>query len=121
MATAWTVRVTPQVRGWLREIMKTDTKTAAAINAAVDELVARGPALGAPLVKSIESGDVDHLKELRPRSGQQVSIRILFVFDPLRRAVLLVGGNKAGDWSGWYDKTIPEAKIAYDIWLSQMM
>jgi hypothetical protein len=27
--------------------------------------------------------------------------------------VLLVGGDKAGDWRGWYDKAIPEAEAAY--------
>ncbi|MFD0594318.1 type II toxin-antitoxin system RelE/ParE family toxin [Catellatospora coxensis] len=35
-----------------------------------------------------------NLKELRPRSGRDVSIRILFVFDPWFQAVLLVAGNK---------------------------
>jgi hypothetical protein len=54
------------------------------------------------------------MKELRPSA---TSIRILFVFDPERRAVLLVAGDKAGDWSGWYDRNIPIAGQRYEAWL----
>jgi hypothetical protein len=46
-----------------------------------------------------------------------VAIRILFVFDPWSQAVLLVAGNKAGDWSRWYKEAIPVAEGSYDSWL----
>jgi hypothetical protein len=59
------------------------------------------------------------LKELRPRSGRKVSIRILFVFDPWSRAVLLVGGNKAGNWRRWYKTAIQNAERRYEVWLEQ--
>ncbi|MEV0155415.1 type II toxin-antitoxin system RelE/ParE family toxin [Micromonospora sp. NPDC050686] len=58
------------------------------------------------------------LKELRPRSGRDVAIRVLFVFDPWSLAVLLVAGNKAGDWTRWYEKAIPMAEVAYEGWLA---
>ncbi|MFC0003019.1 type II toxin-antitoxin system RelE/ParE family toxin [Micromonospora siamensis] len=51
------------------------------------------------------------------RSGQQVSIRILFVFDPWSQAVLLVAGNKAGDWDRWYNRAVPQAEDAYADWI----
>jgi hypothetical protein len=38
----------------------------------------------------------------------------LFAFDPVRRAVLLVAGDKAGNWRGWYDTNIPLADKRYD-------
>ena len=38
---------------------------------------------------------------------------MLFIFDPERRAVLLVADNKAGNWSGWYGKAIPLAERLY--------
>ncbi|MEW2383021.1 type II toxin-antitoxin system RelE/ParE family toxin [Micromonospora sp. NPDC047707] len=60
----------------------------------------------------------NNLKELRPRSGRDVAIRILFVFDPWSQAVLLVAGNKAGDWTRWYDGAIPVAEVAYEGWLA---
>jgi hypothetical protein len=34
-------------------------------------------------------------------------VRLLFVFDPDRQAVILVGGDKAGNWSGWYRVAVP--------------
>jgi hypothetical protein len=33
-------------------------------------------------------------------------IRILFAFDPRREAIFLVGGDKSGNWEGWYRKAI---------------
>ena len=40
-------------------------------------------------------------------------MRLLFVFDPQRRAVCLVGGDKSGKWSEWYKTAIPQAEEAY--------
>jgi len=34
------------------------------------------------------------MKELRPGSAGKSEIRILFVFDPNRQAIMLVGGDK---------------------------
>jgi hypothetical protein len=59
------------------------------------------------------------MKELRPGSSGRSEVRILFIFDPERRAVLLVAGDKSGDWKCWYDKSIPEADRRYDVWLSE--
>ena len=52
------------------------------------------------------------MKELRASLGR-AHLRVLFVFDPSRRAVLLVGGNKAGQWQSWYRRAIPEAERLY--------
>nr|CTQ96200.1 hypothetical protein [Kibdelosporangium sp. MJ126-NF4] len=38
----------------------------------------------------------------------------MFVFDPRRHAILLVAGDKSGDWKGWYDENIPVAEARYD-------
>lgn len=43
---------------------------------------------------------------------------ILFVFDPKRQAVLLVAGDKAGDWRGWYQVSIPLAEARHQRWLA---
>jgi hypothetical protein len=42
------------------------------------------------------------------------SIRILFAFDPRRMAILLLGGNKRGQWERWYRISIPIADDLYD-------
>ncbi len=39
------------------------------------------------------------------------------IFDPARRAIVLLGGDKRGNWSGWYERTIPEADDLYDDYL----
>jgi hypothetical protein len=42
----------------------------------------------------------------------RVAVRILFVFDPERRAVLLVADDKTGQWLAWYRPAIPLAEVA---------
>jgi hypothetical protein len=59
------------------------------------------------------------LKELRPASRGGSEVRILFVFDPNRRAVLLVAGDKAGQWSAWYRQAVSLAETRYDIYLKE--
>lgn len=34
---------------------------------------------------------------------------MLFAFDPRREAIVLVAGDKAGNWDGWYRQAIPLA------------
>lgn len=38
---------------------------------------------------------------------------MMFVFDPDRAAIFLVAGDKAGQWSRWYDEAIPLAEARY--------
>ncbi|MEV8515797.1 type II toxin-antitoxin system RelE/ParE family toxin [Dactylosporangium sp. NPDC051484] len=102
----------------MRSLRQSDPDTYLAVNVAIDMLAERGPGLGRPLVDTLQGSTIGNLKELRPRSGRDVSIRILFVFDPWSQAVLLVAGNKAGEWSGWYKTAIPVAEIAYEDWLA---
>ena len=52
-------------------------------------------------------------KELRPGSAARSEIRVLFAFDPTRSALLLLGGDKAGNWQRWYKENIPIAERLY--------
>jgi hypothetical protein len=69
--------------------------------------------LGRPLVDTVRGSVLANLKELRPGSVGNTEIRLLFAFDPIRQAVLLVGGDKSGSWQTWYRTAIPEAEAAY--------
>jgi hypothetical protein len=46
-------------------------------------------------------------------------VRILFVFDPWRSSILLVAGDKAGEWKAWYRRAIPLAEQRYEIYLKE--
>ncbi|MEU5670863.1 type II toxin-antitoxin system RelE/ParE family toxin [Micromonospora sp. NPDC047753] len=112
------MKTTTDVRDWLRSLREADPATYRSVNVAIDMLADTGPGLGRPLVDTLRGSTISNLKELRPRSGRDVAVRVLFVFDPWSQAVLLVAGNKAGDWGRWYGKAIPAAEIAYEGWLA---
>jgi hypothetical protein len=38
---------------------------------------------------------------------------VLFAFAPTRSALLLLGGDKAGNWQRWYKENIPIAERLY--------
>lgn len=104
-----------EVDAWFIELARQDQATSEVVAAAIDLLEDGGPTLGRPLVDRIKGSKNHNMKELRP-SG--TSIRILFVFDPHRDAILLVAGDKAGDWRRWYTTHIPIADRRYDRWLA---
>jgi hypothetical protein len=84
---------------------------------AIDRLLDDGPALGRPLADRIAGSRLHNLKELRPSSSGTTEVRILFIFDPARNAVLLVAGDKSGRWDQWYRDAIPAAEAAYEAYL----
>ncbi|OEV29550.1 addiction module toxin RelE [Streptomyces nanshensis] len=90
--------------------------------AALERLQEGGPALRRPSVGAIDGSRYRNMRELRPRSGATVSIRLLFVFDPARRAIFLVAGDKAArrQWDSWYPKAIREADRKYTAYLEAL-
>src|SRR5712671_914720 len=74
-------------------------------------------ALGRPLADRVSGSQLHNLKELRPGSSGTTEVRILFIFDPARNAVLLVAGDKSDRWEQWYRDAIPAAEAAYEAYL----
>jgi hypothetical protein len=72
------------------------------------------------MVDRVNASRHHNMKELRPGSSGASEIRILFAFDPVRRAVLLVAGDKVGNWRGWYDVNILLADKRYDEHLAEL-
>jgi hypothetical protein len=99
------------VRDWLLEL---DLDTYEKVVAAIQALRDRGPTLGRPLVDSVSGSRHSNMKELRPGSAKRSEIRILFAFDPERRAILLVAGDKSGSWNKWYKRNIGVADDLFD-------
>jgi hypothetical protein len=58
------------------------------------------------------------MRELRVQH-QGRPYRVLYIFDPRRVALLLVGGDKSGD-DRWYEKSVPLADRIYDNYLSEI-
>jgi len=93
--------------GWREWFEGLSDEQQGAIVAALDVLRLRGPTLGRPLVDRVEGSQFHNLKELRVR--QDGELRTLFAFDSARQAILLVGGDKTGEWDRWYRANIPRA------------
>ncbi len=91
-----------------------DDDTADQVLAALRVLERLGPSLGRPLVDTVSQSRHRNMKELRPGSAGRSEIRLLFAFDPTRKAIVLVAGDKAGDWKRWYQKNIPIADERFE-------
>jgi len=76
-----------------------------------NELLARlgvlgefGPTLGRPHVDTLNGSSFANMKELRFQLDGLW--RFAFAFDPLRRAIILIGGNKEGKRQSDFYKTL---------------
>jgi hypothetical protein len=116
----WEVLLVAEVATWFELLLKEDPASAVQVEIAIDVLAESGPSLGRPLVDRVRGAQQHHLKELRPGSSGSSEVRILFAFDPVRRAVLLVAGDKSRDWRGWYEKNIPRAEGRYQEHLEEI-
>ena len=105
----WAIYVVDEVSDWINRLDGAEHKR---VVEALDVLAEGGPGLGRPLVDTIRGSVIANLKELRPGT-----VRILFVFDPWRSSILLVAGDKAGQWQRWYDEAIPLAEQRYKRYL----
>jgi hypothetical protein len=66
-----------------------------AILSVLGKLRVFGPSLGRPSVDTLKGSEYSNMKELR-LDAQDGVWRVAFAFDPKRRAILLVGGDKSG-------------------------
>ena len=111
----WDVIDTPDFRQWRESLPKQHEARVLFLQ----ELLAKeGPSLGRPNVDTLSNSRYRNMKELRPTD----TLRGFFAFDPQRRAVLLCGGDKAGEGSErtWYKKMIRKADALYDRHLAHL-
>jgi len=64
--------------------------------------------------------DAVHHCAAQLRASKAGALRVLFMFDPRRSVILLLGGDKAGQWDAWYEWAIPAADDLYDIYLAEL-
>lgn len=117
---SWEVILVEEVDQWFLGLCRTDPGSAELVEAAINVLEMEGPTLGRPLADRVRSSRHHNMKELRPGSTRRSEIRILFAFDPSRQAILLVAGDKAGNWAEWYQQSVPIADDRYDQHLDEL-
>ena len=101
---AWEVEFTDEFQGWW-DSLSLDEQDDVAVS--VRHLVEFGPALGFPHSSKVVTSHYPQMRELRTQSGGR-PLRTLYAFNPLRTAVLLVGGDKTGD-DRWDENFVPVA------------
>ena len=104
----WEIELLPEFAEWWQEL-PVDAREA--IGHDLDLLASRGPFLGRPYADTIHGSRFPNMKELRTMHlGRQY--RSFVAFDPRRRAIVLVGGDKSGD-ARFYDRMIARADALF--------
>jgi len=103
------VEYTDEFGSWWRSLSLTEQED---VTAYVTLLENRDVRLGHPHSSGIHGSRHGHMRELRVQSGGR-PIRVFYAFDPLRNAILLIGGDKTGD-DRFYDVFVPIADRLYD-------
>ena len=111
----WEVEFTDEFQGWW-DSLSVDEQDDVAVS--VRHLVEFGPALTFPHSSKVVSSRYPQMRELRTQSSGR-PLRTLYAFNPLRTAVLLIGGNKTGD-DRWYERFVPVADQLFDNHLGEL-
>lgn len=107
----WSTERTSEFNEWWETLPDGERRRVAI---SIERLEVFGPNAGRPLVDSVKGSRYLNMKELR--AGQ--TIRVFFAFDPQRKAVLLIGGDKAGKTKRFYRQMIAKADKIYDAHLN---
>lgn len=89
-----------------------------AVDRVVLMLMSEGPTLRHPYSSGIADSAYRHMRELRIQHAGR-PYRVLYAFDPKRRAVMLLGGDKTGD-ERWYEAHVPLADRLYRRYLKEL-
>lgn len=112
---AWFVEYTDEFNEWWQDLAQDEQEN---LTAGVELLMERGPHLGYPHSSGVNGSHHGHMRELRVQSGGK-PLRVFYAFNPLRSAILLIGGGKTGD-SQFYEHYVPIADRLYDEHLEEL-
>ncbi len=115
LSVAWDVEVTDEFKAWWSGLTEAERIS---VERAVLLLEDRSPHLPFPYSSRINGSRHSAMRELRVQHHGQ-PYRVLYIFDPRRVALLLLGGDKTGD-GRWYEKNVPLADRIYDNYLAGM-
>lgn len=111
----WEVEVTDEFLEWWGRL-NADQKES--VTERVELLAEHGPNLGRPVVDRVHTSRHHNMKELR--AAKDGALRVLLMFDPRRQVILLLGGDKSGQWKDWYTWAVPAADDIYDVYLDEL-
>lgn len=111
----WEVEYTDQFEEWWDALDEDEQNDVAKVVTLLEEY---GPNLPFPFSSSVSSSKYGHMRELRIQH-KGLPYRTLYAFDPRRRAVLLLGGNKTGN-DRWYEEFVPQADKIYEEHLTKL-
>ena len=105
---AWDVEFTDEFEFWWNSLTSDEQDSVAF---GVGLLQAKGPMLARPYADTVYQSAYVNMKELRVQHEGR-PYRVLFVFDPRRVGMLLIGGDKTGN-PDWYEEYVPKADRIY--------
>jgi hypothetical protein len=117
MAVQWAVEMTDEFEPEFDALQEDVQTEILALSLVLEEF---GPQLGRPRVDTLKGSRCANMKELR-FSAADGEWRVAFAFDPKRRAILLVAGDKSGG-SGkrFYRELIRKADERFDAHLARL-
>lgn len=111
----WGVEYTDEFEEWWSNLSEDEQES---IAASVGLLESKGPNLPHPHSSGIFGSKHGRMRELRVQHKGR-PYRVLYAFDPLKNAILLVGGDKTGN-NDWYSEFVPVADKLYDVHLKTL-
>ena len=112
---SWEVEYTNEFGEWWHDLSADQQD---AVVAKVGLLMEHGPNLPYPHSSGVQSSRHGNMRELRIQSGGK-PIRVFYAFDPMRSAILLIGGDKTGK-QRFYEVFVPIADELYDTHLEEL-
>ena len=110
---AWEIETTEEYDTWFLDLIENAQE---AIRMKVELLEEYGPLLPRPHADTLKGSKLSNLKELRTQTENHV-LRVAFIFDKKRKAVLLIGGDKKGkDEKRFYRNLIKQAEEIYQLY-----
>lgn len=103
------VEFTDEFSGWWDGL---DAAEQESVNRYVVLLQQYGPALARPYADTIRGSAFSNMRELRVQHAGR-PYRILYIFDPRRAGILLLGGDKTGN-DHWYEEMVPKADAIFE-------
>ena len=110
------VRASDEFTEWWKTL---DPNTQESILVVMQLLEIQGPLLPSPYSSGIHDSRHSHMRELRIQHKGN-PFRVLYAFDPLRAAILLIGGKKTGKDKRWYKEYVRKADKIYDAHLLEL-